>query len=181
MITNAVLGGVADTVAQLITAVKSHSMWKMPVNDDQLTSTKVLDQDKGRAPPVEQLAHHKTSPVSFNFERVTRFIAFGFLMAPIQLKWFGFLARTLPLTLKHSTVPDLKRVVLDQLMFAPVGLACIFSFMNGAEGGSQEALKQKFSDVYLTTLKANYLLWPSVQLLNFRVIPLQFQTVGFAS
>lgn len=50
--------------------------------------------------------------------------------------------------------------------------------MNGAEGGSQKALKQKFSDVYLSTLEANYLLWPSVQLLNFRVISLQFQIVG---
>lgn len=94
----------------------------MPIYDDQLTSTKVLDQDGGISPPVEQLAHHKTSPVSFDFERVTRFMSFGFLMAPIQLKWFGFLARTLPLTLKHSTVPVLKRVALDQLMFAPVGM-----------------------------------------------------------
>ncbi|KAJ9481424.1 hypothetical protein VN97_g12055 [Penicillium thymicola] len=57
MFTNAVLGGIADTVAQLLTAVKTHSKWKVPIVADQLTSTKVLDQDEGRFPSVEELAH----------------------------------------------------------------------------------------------------------------------------
>jgi len=32
--------------------------------------------------------------------------------------------------------------------------------------------------VYIPTLKANYMIWPLVQILNFRVIPLQFQLVS---
>lgn len=50
--------------------------------------------------------------------------------------------------------------------------------MTIAEGGSEEALTQKFCNVYLPTLRANYVLWPAVQILNFRVIPLQFQIVS---
>jgi hypothetical protein len=51
--------------------------------------------------------------------------------------------------------------------------------MTIAEGGGKRALTQKFRDVYLPTLKANFVLWPAVQILNFRVIPIQFQIVSF--
>lgn len=59
-----------------------------------------------------------------------------------------------------------------------LGLVCFFTFMTLAEGGGRRALTRKFQDVYLPTLKANFMLWPAVQILNFRVVPIQFQIVG---
>lgn len=59
-----------------------------------------------------------------------------------------------------------------------IGLACFFTYMTIAEGGGKRALTAKFRDVYLPTLKANFVLWPAVQILNFRVIPIQFQIVS---
>lgn len=53
--------------------------------------------------------------------------------------------------------------------------------MTIAEGGGRRALTHKFRDVYLPTLKANFVLWPAVQILNFRVIPIQFQIVSLPS
>jgi hypothetical protein len=53
--------------------------------------------------------------------------------------------------------------------------------MTIAEGGGRRALTHKFRDVYLPTLKANFVLWPAVQILNFRVIPIQFQIVSLSS
>lgn len=50
--------------------------------------------------------------------------------------------------------------------------------MTIAEGGGRRALGRKFRDVYLPTLKANFVLWPAVQILNFRVVPIQFQIVS---
>lgn len=50
--------------------------------------------------------------------------------------------------------------------------------MTIAEGGGKRALTRKFQDVYLPTLKANFILWPAIQVLNFRVIPIQFQIVS---
>lgn len=41
-------------------------------------------------------------------------------------------------------------------------------------------MTRKFQDVYLPTLKANFALWPAVQVLNFRVVPIQFQIVSSA-
>ena len=50
--------------------------------------------------------------------------------------------------------------------------------MTVTEGGGRRAVSRKFQDVYLPALKANFMLWPAVQILNFRVIPLQFQIVS---
>jgi hypothetical protein len=50
--------------------------------------------------------------------------------------------------------------------------------MTVAEGGGRRAITRKFQDVYVPSLKANYMVWPAVQILNFRVMPLQFQIVS---
>lgn len=49
--------------------------------------------------------------------------------------------------------------------------------MTVAEGGGKRAVARKFQDVYLPALKANFIVWPLVQVLNFRIIPIQFQIV----
>jgi len=54
-----------------------------------------------------------------------------------------------------------------------------FTFMTVTEGGGRRAVARKFQDVYLPALKANFMIWPAVQILNFRVIPLQFQIVSY--
>ena len=59
-----------------------------------------------------------------------------------------------------------------------IGLASFFSFMTVTEGGGKRAVWAKFQEVYIPALKANYMVWPLVQVLNFRVMPIQFQIVG---
>ncbi|KNG82922.1 protein sym1 [Aspergillus nomiae NRRL 13137] len=191
MVTNAVLGGVADTVAQLITAFRTRP-GRPNYDPGDLISIEIHDLDKEKPPALGELGHARQLPPPFDFERLTRFMSYGFFMAPIQFKWFGFLSRTFPLTKKNPTIPALKRVAVDQLLFAPfgtaiyglqdawdansaTGLVCFFTFMTLAEGGGRRALTRKFQDVYLPTLKANFVLWPAVQVLNFRVVPIQFQ------
>ena len=141
------------------------------------------------------IPHRTPGPPPFDFERLTRFMSYGFIMSPVQFQWFAFLSRSFPITKQSATVPALQRVCFDQLIFAPVGwssttstkaseliivigLACFFTFMTVTEGGGRRAVARKFQDVYLPALKANFMLWPVVQILNFRVIPLQFQIVS---
>lgn len=59
-----------------------------------------------------------------------------------------------------------------------LGLGLFFSFMTFAEGQQLKAIKNKLRKVYIPILKANYMIWPLVQILNFRVVPLQFQLVS---
>lgn len=69
------------------------------------------------------------------------------------------------------------------LGFAPstnslIGVACFFSVMTVAEGGGRRAVMSKLRDMYVPTLKANYAVWPAVQVINFRLMPVQFQLVS---
>ncbi|RMZ78906.1 hypothetical protein DV737_g3698, partial [Chaetothyriales sp. CBS 132003] len=148
-----------------------------------LLTTMITNAKPARISPT--LSPNFSGPAPFDFERLTRFMSYGFLWAPAQFKWFGLLTRLFPITPGRGTVPALQRVAMDQLIFAPVGLAVFFTFMTVAEGGGRKHVVKKFQDIYMPTLRANYLLWPAVQILNFRIIPLPLQipfvsTIGIA-
>lgn len=195
------LGGIADTVAQSITAIRSRAKSSPRIGGSQseLLSIEIQDFQSEKRPVTAEQQSAKRGPAPFDFERLTRFMAYGFFMAPIQFQWFGLLSRVFPITKRHATLPALKRVAMDQLIFAPIGrccshkprsakslttalgLVCFFSFMTVAEGGGRRAITRKLQDVYIPTLKANFMLWPLVQILNFRIMPIQFQIVSWFS
>ncbi|ROW14052.1 hypothetical protein VPNG_04021 [Cytospora leucostoma] len=184
MVTNAVLGGIADTVAQSITAARQRALRKAPTSPGARETAYELDL-KDPLTDRELIPESKILPPPFDFERLTRFMAYGFAMAPIQFRWFKFLEKTFPITKTSAVGPAMKRVVFDQLIFAPVGVLAFFSAMTLAEGGGRRAVYSKLRDMYLPTLKANYVVWPAVQVINFRLMPVQFQlpfvsTVGIA-
>ena len=174
------MGGIADTVAQTLTAVRERAVRKKggPSKDDFL-AIEIHDLDK-RNPFNENdlIPDSKKLPPPFDFERTTRFMSYGFLMSPIQHRWFRFLSSTFPVTKTATWLPALKRVAFDQFLFAPAGLAAFFTFMTIAEGGGKRAVQRKFQDVYVPALKANYMVWPAVQIINFRVMPIQYQIVS---
>ncbi|KAM0697079.1 hypothetical protein Q7P36_003150 [Cladosporium allicinum] len=198
MITNAVLGGIADTVAQTLTATRMKQARRDSMgpnsndgNKDDFFNVEIHElADKVPWPNEPDLLSpraQKLLPPPFDFERMVRFMAYPCIMAPVQLRWFAFLNSTFPIGIAgaSNTFAALKRVAFDQFIFAPIGLACFFTFMTVCEGGGKRAIKHKFQDVYVPALKANFIVWPAVQMLNFRVMPIQFQipfvsTVGIA-
>jgi protein Mpv17 len=187
MVTNAILGGIADTVAQSITSVRQRALRKpggVTKRDDLAIEIHELDR---KNPFLEHdlIPDNLGLPPPFDFERLTRFMAYGFCMAPVQFKWFKFLERIFPITKTSAFGPAMKRVVFDQFIFAPVGIGVFFTAMTVAEGGGRRAVSNKLRDMYIPTLKANFLVWPAVQIVNFRLMPVQFQlpfvsTIGIA-
>lgn len=120
MVTNAILGGIADTVAQSITAVRQRALRKSPGSPASRDTAYELDV-KDPFTERELIPDSKILPPPFDFERLTRFMAYGFAMAPLQFKWFGFLSRTFPITKTSAFGPAMKRVAMDQIIFAPFG------------------------------------------------------------
>ncbi|XWW96200.1 hypothetical protein V2A60_004173 [Cordyceps javanica] len=189
MVTNALLGGIADTVAQVITAFR-HRVVRKPGGAKDETITVEMHELGRKSPYYEKnslgdFGPSTGRPPSFDFERLTRFMGYGFCVAPLQFRWFKLLERLFPMSKTSSFGPALKRVAFDQIVFAPFGVALFFTAMTVAEGGGRRAVSNKLRDMYVPTLKANYVVWPAVQLVNFRLMPVQYQlpfvsTVGIA-
>ncbi len=177
MVTNAILGGIADTTAQVITSVRLR-MNRKTGGLSKRGDDAIEFGEFGKASNYERdFMPGQQNPPPFDFERLTRFMAYGFCMAPVQFRWFKFLERIFPITKTSAFGPAMKRVAFDQLIFAPLGLVCFFTTMTVAEGGGRRAVSNKLRDMYVPTLKANYIVWPAVQIVNFRLMPVQFQLV----
>jgi hypothetical protein len=125
MVTNAVLGGIADTVAQTITSIRQRAVRKPGgIKEDDTFAIEIHElHKKNLLQNRELIPNSKSLPPPFDFERLARFMGYGFIMAPIQLKWFQFLSRVFPVTKASALGPALKRVAFDQLVFAPAGMS----------------------------------------------------------
>ncbi|KAK4170339.1 hypothetical protein QBC43DRAFT_305931 [Cladorrhinum sp. PSN259] len=97
----------------------------------------------------------------------------GAVFGPCASTWFRVLS-------KHVNFPGspnrtmLARVAADQGLFAPVFIGLFLSSMAVLEGGSPAA---KLKESYVPALSANYMIWPFVQMVNFKFIPLQHRLV----
>lgn len=78
---------------------------------------------------IDILSPQRNTPPPFDFERLTRFMSFGFIMSPLQFKWFSFLSRAFPITKESAALPALKRVAFDQLIWAPLGMVASLSVL----------------------------------------------------
>eukprot|EP00611_Tribonema_gayanum_P025994 TRINITY_DN6071_c0_g1_i1.p1 TRINITY_DN6071_c0_g1~~TRINITY_DN6071_c0_g1_i1.p1 ORF type:complete len:294 (-),score=35.84 TRINITY_DN6071_c0_g1_i1:253-1134(-) len=112
-----------------------------------------------------------------DWTRCARFMLLsGALFAPAAHFWYGFLGRWLPgQTLMVAT----KRMALDQFVFSPVFVGVFFSALMVLEGEAAR-IPDKLRQDYWTTLVSNWTLWMPAQLVNFRLVPLQYQ-VGAAN
>ncbi|KAJ9137612.1 Protein sym-1 [Coniochaeta hoffmannii] len=96
----------------------------------------------------------------------------GTIFGPAATTWFKFLQRNVNLRSANSTI--LARVALDQGVFAPTFIGIFLSSMAVLEGTSpQEKLEKSYKPALLT----NYMIWPFVQLVNFKFVPLHHRVL----
>ncbi|KAF9083161.1 hypothetical protein BGX23_011723 [Mortierella sp. AD031] len=142
------------------------------------------------------VAAHEQGPTQ-DFARTGRFMFYNFSVAPLIHTWYTVLDKNFPIVAqagnnKHSQQtasriiqtmkPALKRVAADQILFAPIGLAMLFTGLTVLEGGSLQQIKDKLNNAshhwtFVSTLQANYLVWPMVQLVNFRYCKMDTQAM----
>jgi len=115
---------------------------------------------------------HHPAATRYDFVRTFRLAAYNAGVAPIVQTWFISLDRFFPLptgaSVNAATRAVAKRVLADQVIFAPIGLAAFFSVMAFFEG---KDIKQRFEDAYVPALTANWKVWPLAQFVNFRFCP----------
>ena len=95
------------------------------------------------------------------------------VFGPAATTWFSFLARRINFP-DRPNLTIAARVLPDQAFFASTNLFCFLSSMAIMEGSDP---KEKLDSTYWEALKKNYMLWPIVQTLNFKFVPVQGQVL----
>ncbi|KAJ1540771.1 Protein required for ethanol metabolism, partial [Cladochytrium tenue] len=109
-------------------------------------------------------------------QRTVRLAFFGGLIAgPMVALWYPFLSRVV--RVKSPIKGLVYRVALDQLAYAPVAIALFFSYNAILEGRGIEGVKERLERGYVSTLLNNWKLWPFVQIVNFRFVPVLYQSL----
>ncbi len=94
------------------------------------------------------------------------------VFGPAATTWFGFLQRNVRFKSTNGTI--LARVAMDQGLFAPTFIGIFLSSMAVLEGNSPQ---EKLQKNYFSALSANYMIWPAVQFVNFKFVPLQYRVL----
>ncbi|KAG6039339.1 Protein required for ethanol metabolism [Claviceps citrina] len=95
----------------------------------------------------------------------------GCVFGPVATTWFGFLARRVRFR-SSPRVETLARVACDQLLFAPVAIGAFLGSMAAMEGTSPA---ERLERTWWAALRANWMVWPAVQTVNFALLPLQYR------
>lgn len=131
-------------------------------------------------PDAEDLtSNNNTNATSFDWQRTGRFFIMGcFWVAPCTHYWYN--------TLNTRLVPGVatvlrvaQRVLLDQVLFAPIFCPSFMGFLWLLEGrhSTYEELEKDLMAVTPDVIRANWLVWIPANAINFSVVPLRFQVL----
>ncbi|KAL4399128.1 hypothetical protein ACI68E_003501 [Malassezia pachydermatis] len=137
------------------------------------------------AQSVERITRTDLAPQpDWDYARSARFLTYGTAMGPFLAEWNKFLEFKFPIRSPSGAmlVGGLaRRVMADQILMAPITMGLFVGAMGMMEGRlTYESLKEKFGELYVPALLANWKIWPFLQMFNFGVLPLRMR-VPFAA
>ena len=95
------------------------------------------------------------------------------IFGPLATTWFGFLQRRVVFPGRPNT-EIFARVGLDQTILAPGNLFLFLNTMALMEGSSAS---EKLESTYWPALSRNWMIWPVVQFINFKYVPLELRVL----
>ncbi|XP_075234277.1 mitochondrial inner membrane protein MPV17 isoform X2 [Lycorma delicatula] len=129
----------------------------------------------GTGDVIAQTCVEKKHFDNINWRRTGNYCTVGFLfVGPVLSKWYGALERMFG---KNGIKTTLKKIAVDQTLFAPCFIPVIMSSIAFTEGKSVEDIKWKLQSEYFNVLFTNYKIWPFIQLLNFYFVPLNYRVI----
>src|SRR5690606_14386973 len=111
--------------------------------------------------------------------RNLRFAAYGFLIAgPLYCWWYKFLGtyvhqKIVKLT-KHTNAA---KVFVDQCIFGPPELALFFVATSVFAGMNRKEVLEKLNVEFLPTYVLDCAIWPLIQFVNFKYVPLIYHAI----
>ncbi|CAG9110685.1 hypothetical protein JYU34_011068 [Plutella xylostella] len=124
---------------------------------------------------ISQTLIEKKSFKDYEIKRTLQFSSIGFFVGGPALRiWYGILNKYIGASGKTVA---LKKVFIDQFIFAPAFLLFLLGAVGTLQGKSWRVVKSDLEANYPDVLLANYYIWPWVQLANFYFTPLQYQVL----
>lgn len=152
VISSGLIWGFGDIAAQSITHSTAHK------------HQSIADEDK---------------EFKINWRRVATASLFGFgFVGPVGHFWYEGLDRFMRLKLQYQP-KSLRfvatKVAVDGLLFGPLDLLVFFTYMGFSSGKTANQVKEDVKRDFFPALILEGGIWPVVQIVNFRFIPVRYQ------
>jgi hypothetical protein len=165
-VTAVAIASCGDAIAQAGAARAPSRALREDVND-----VAPFSSSSSRAILGDEVSPSHSAPL-IDLRRLSYVAAWVAMTTPAVHRWYIFLVQRFPAS-------PLLRMLADQTFFAPIGTAGFFLFTGSAAAGwSADAGLQSARDKTWPALKANWVLWPTVQYLNFSFTPPRLQVLA---
>ncbi|XP_066560808.1 mitochondrial inner membrane protein Mpv17 isoform X2 [Amia ocellicauda] len=122
---------------------------------------------------ISQQLIERKGLTNHSVQRTAKMMSIGFcFVGPVLGGWYKALDKLVP---GASKTVALKKMILDQAVFAPCFLGCFLTITGTLNGLTVEKNLTKLKRDYPDALISNYYLWPPVQIVNFYFIPLHYR------
>lgn len=98
----------------------------------------------------------------------------GLLIGPFCHYWYMFLDKWLP---GRTFRIIAKKLVVDQLICSPVVIGSYLAITSWYEGQRGEAFRQELIEKGKTLYKADWIVWPAAQTVNFYFLPTRYRVL----
>ncbi|XP_039809362.1 mpv17-like protein, partial [Panicum virgatum] len=119
----------------------------------------------------------KAKEFKVDWRRVGITSSFGFaFVGPVGHYWYEYLDRFIRQRFQPNTFKFVaSKVAADGFLFGPLDLLLFFSYVGLGQGRSVEQVKEDVKRDFIPALVLGGMIWPAVQIVNFRFIPVRYQ------
>lgn len=107
-----------------------------------------------------------------DLNRTRRMAIYGSAFGPVATIWFRILQQKI--VLRNRNLEILARLASDQTLFAGCNLFCFICSMAIMEGSDPI---EKLRANYTSALTTSWIIWPFLQFVNFKYVPLQHRVL----
>ncbi|XP_063703893.1 mpv17-like protein 2 [Culicoides brevitarsis] len=124
------------------------------------------------AQTIEQRLGEKTD--GYDLARIARMTIVGTFQGPMHHYFYGWVDKIMP---KNDGKEVFKKIMLDQFVASPLFIVSYFYPASLMEGMTMNEAHEDFQSKFWTVYKADWLIWPPCQFINFYFLPLQYRVL----
>lgn len=124
---------------------------------------------------VEQSYEYHTQEIEkYDFERTSHMAFSGSVAGVICHNWYNFLDKII---VGRSLDMVMKKLMLDQFICSPVIIMSFFATVAIFEDNPLESFNEEVKDKFWTLYKAEWVVWPPAQIINFYFLPTKYRVL----